>query len=63
MNDNLWPDWESGECELCGRICVNQFLEKNSNLLNLWRARYWKENIICTSCVDDLTEKEKEKLK
>ena len=63
MNDNLWPDWESGECEKCGKIYVNQFLDKNSSILNLWRAGYWKENIICTYCVDDLTEKERENLK
>jgi len=61
--ENLWPNWESSPCEKCKRICVNQFLDKYASILYLWRALYWKENVICTECVDELTEEEKKKLK
>lgn len=60
---NLWPNWELGACEICGETCCNQFLEKYWYMGNLWRAKYWKENVICTCCVDELTDEEKEKLK
>jgi hypothetical protein len=60
---NLWPDWTEGKCEICGEICVNQFLEKYGCIVYRWRAKYWKENVICTCCVDDLTDEEKDKLK
>jgi len=58
MEKNIWPEWESGECESCKEICVNQFLDKYSSIAYLWRASYWKKSVICTCCVDDLTENE-----
>ena len=59
---NPWGDWESGACEICGDICINQFLEGFGYLGYLWRAIYWKKNVVCTRCVDDLTEEERDKL-
>lgn len=49
---NPWPDWFVGHCDRCGEVCVNQYATNNPNPLQLWRATYWTDKVICTACAD-----------
>ena len=56
FNDEHRPpsgeDMVLGECERCGEIVYNSNHPKVT-ILHLWRARYWKDKIICTLCAEE----------
>ncbi len=55
--ENIFGDFKEGRCESCGETCVNQFLPENESILLRWRAKEWKDRIICCNCADDELDK------